>query len=161
MSFSRTTLYLLCFFFGVQICFSMLFGQILSWRWCWCQQKQISGLAHQRRNTKFSSGTKKISMRFPSPMSPCKKGPPKIHHIHYISSHCGDKNRRRSLAVAWGESQGRRGMDHSAAVPTYPAQLQKVFLSLGTCFWGGIFLILRRNFPNMDEDFPNIEEKFS
>ena len=28
-------------------------------------------------------------------------------------------------------------------------------------FWGGIFLILRRNFPNMEEDFPNIEEKFS
>ena len=27
-------------------------------------------------------------------------------------------------------------------------------------FWGRIFLILRKNFPNMKLDFPNIEEKF-
>ena len=47
-------------------------------------------------------------------------------------------------------------------------QLQKVFLPPGKFFLGGIFLILRRNFPNMEEDFfimegdfPNIEEKFS
>ena len=32
------------------------------------------------------------------------------------------------------------------------SQLQKVFLPPGSGF-------LRRNFPNIDEDFPNIEEK--
>ena len=36
--------------------------------------------------------------------------------IHHISSRCGDKNVGRSLAWAWGESQGTRSMDHSAAV---------------------------------------------
>ena len=41
------------------------------------------------------------------------------------------------------------------------AQLQKVFCLRDPVFWGRIFLILRKNFPNMDEDFPNIEEKFS
>ena len=40
-------------------------------------------------------------------------------------------------------------------------QLQKVFCLRDPFFWGGIFLILRRNFPNMEEDFPNIEKKFS
>ena len=38
---------------------------------------------------------------------------------------------------------------------------KRVFDSGNLFFLGGIFLILRRNFPNMDEDFPNIEEKFS
>ena len=38
---------------------------------------------------------------------------------------------------------------------------KKCFCLRDPVFWGGIFLILRRNFPNMDEDFPNIEEKFS
>ena len=37
---------------------------------------------------------------------------------------------------------------------------KKCFCLREPVFWGGIFLILRRNFP-MDEDFPNIEEKFS
>ena len=32
---------------------------------------------------------------------------------------------------------------------------------LESCFLGRIFLILRRNFPNVEEDFPNIDEKFS
>ena len=41
------------------------------------------------------------------------------------------------------------------------AYLQKVFLPPGTVFLGRIFLILRINFPNMEEDFPIIEEKFS
>ena len=36
---------------------------------------------------------------------------------------------------------------------------KSVFAS--SVFWGGIFLILRRNFLYMKEDFPNIEEKFS
>ena len=38
---------------------------------------------------------------------------------------------------------------------------KKCFCLREPVFWGRIFLILRRNFPNMDEDFPNIEEKFS
>ena len=38
---------------------------------------------------------------------------------------------------------------------------KKCFCLREPIFWGRIFLILRRNFPNMDEDFPNIEEKFS
>ena len=38
---------------------------------------------------------------------------------------------------------------------------KSVFASGSLFFWGRIFLILRRNFPNMEEDFPNIEEKFS
>ena len=38
---------------------------------------------------------------------------------------------------------------------------KSVFESGSLFFLGGIFLILRRNFPNMEEDFPNIKEKFS
>ena len=38
---------------------------------------------------------------------------------------------------------------------------KKCFCLRDLVFWGRIFLILRRNFPNMEEDFPNIEEKFS
>ena len=38
---------------------------------------------------------------------------------------------------------------------------KKVFLPPGTVFLGRIFLILRINFPNMEEDFPITEEKFS
>ena len=37
---------------------------------------------------------------------------------------------------------------------------KSVFAS-GNRFLGRIFLILRRNFPNMEEDFPNIKEEFS
>ena len=48
----------------------------------------------------------------------------------------------------------------------YPMEISKHSWKKRFClrepvFWGGIFLILRRNFPNMEEDFPNIEEKFS
>ena len=33
------------------------------------------------------------------------------------------------------------------------SELEKVFLPPGTVFWGRIFLILRRNFPNIEEKF--------
>ena len=46
------------------------------------------------------------------------RGDIRIHCIHYIS--CGDKKKRRSLALAWGESLGNRSMDHSAPVPQPP-----------------------------------------
>ena len=46
------------------------------------------------------------------------RGDTRIHCIHYISF--GDKKKRRSLALAWGESLGNRSMDHSAPVPQPP-----------------------------------------
>ena len=38
---------------------------------------------------------------------------------------------------------------------------KKCFCLRDPVFWGGIFLILMMNFPNMEEDFSNIEKTFS
>ena len=86
--------------------------------------------------------------------------------------------REEEGVCVWGEAAvGRReaGWEVEPDSQSYPPKYgsknikrtfwdhswKKCFCLWEPVFWGGILLILRRNFPNMEEDFPNIEEKCS
>ena len=74
------------------------------------------------------------------------------------------------LFVRWSSSEEKVKNDRRNSGGTLRQKISQKYSEDHSCkkcfwlwepvFWGWIFLIFRRNFPNMNEDFPNIEEKF-